>query len=393
MVELKPGPWKWSLQCNVTNSSQRIRHSARSLFICIVLSIIPSLGFADNLLDVFQLAIQNDSELKAAQAAKQALLTNEQQARADFFPRLSAFGTAGKVAQNLKDAEGAVTYNALGGVESSILGNNVYNSFSAFLQVVQPLYDVKIYRRHKAAEIDTIKAELEYRIAQQSLIFRVAEAYFNLLRAGDELTFARAEKNAITQQLEQTKHRFKLGLTAVTDVHEAQARHDLALAQEIKAEIEQANNEEVLRRITGKIHKNLMRLKPDVPLVPPSPSNIEDWTDAASKQNFEVADAKYDADKIKLQIDIEHGDRFPTIDLKAKYGYNKWGGPYRQESTDAIVSLDFYMSLFEGNKIKYKVNRLEHRYDEAIYNVDLKEKEITQKTRQAYLGVLAGAVQ
>jgi len=392
MVELRHGHKKLSPQCNVIKTRQKVFNFGLRHLLLLILLYAPVTSQAENLVDIFQLAIENDSELKAAQSAKQALLTKEPQAYSKFYPRISAESSTGKVSQDLIAAANATTFDPFSQVvqDESLLGRNIYSQFNAKLSLVQPLYDVKIFRNRKVAEVDTVKAELEYRIAQQDLIFRVAESYFNVLASTDELNFARSEKNAITRQLEQTKQRFQVGLTAVTDVHEAQARHDLALAQEIKAETEVAKQQEILRRITGTIHNDLMRLKVDMPLIPPSPSSIVDWTDAARSQNFDVAVIKYDADKIRYQMEVMRGENFPKIELRASYGYNKWGGPYSQESTDAIIALDINMSLFEGNAVNYKVAELQHKFDEAIFKVDLKEKMVLQITRQAYLGVLAG---
>ncbi len=391
MAEWKLGRKTLSPQCNVTEKISGPARLLRRLLLFLLVCHLPANSHAENLLDVFQQAIESDSQLKAAQSARQAMLTHKPQATADFFPRLSAEGSTGKVVQNLKDAAGAETISpTTGKVISSILGQNIYNQISLTLKLKQPLYNVEIFRSRKLAEIDSVKAELNYRIAQQDLIFRVAKAYFNVLAGTDELNFARAEKNAIARQLEQTKQRFNAGLTAVTNVHEAQARHDMAVAQEIMAETELAKRQEALRRITGKTYDNLMQLKPDMPLTPPTPGNMDDWTEAARAQNFQIAALKYDADKIKQQMEVTRGKHYPTLDLSASYGYNKWGGPYRQESTDAMVSLDFYVSLFEGNKISQQLREQRHRFDEAIHKIDVKEREIMQEVRQAFLSVIAG---
>ena len=359
------------------------------VIVLFIFFLFPINSTAENLLDIFNLAIEYDAELKAAQSAKLALQTRVPQANAKFYPKVYAEGSTGKVYQDLKDAANADTI-VNNQVVETLIGQSVYSQSSVALRAVQPLYDVQIYRSQKVAEIESITAELNYRIAQQELIYRIAEYYFNVLEGSDELNFARAEKNAITRQLEQTKQRFQIGLTAVTDVHEAQARHDLAVAQEIKAETELARRQEALRRITGKIHNNLMRLKPDTPLIPPTPANIKDWTDAALAQNFQIAAIKYNADLLKQKMEVLRGGHFPKVDLKAGYAFQKWGGPYYQESFDATVSLDIYMPLFEGNVVSSRVAQVRHEFDQAIEEVKVKERQVLQDTRQAFLGVLSG---
>ena len=351
--------------------------------LALICFILPALSFADNLLDAFELAIESDPNLKAAQFARKALMEEHSQTLAKYFPTIVFYSTAGKTSQDLR----AVAFDD---PNDSSIRTTVYNELNFGIDLRQPIFNLKNFRSRNVSEVQVVQAELKYRTSQEALLFRVAERYFGVLAGTDKLNFARAEKNAIARQLNQTKERFKLGLIAVTDVHEAQARHDMALAQEIKAESDVANDKEVLRRITGADHQQLMMLKADTPLTPPSPSNLNDWIAAARDQNLHIASKKLEADLIKEKMEVLRAEHFPTLDFTATYGYNKSGGPFFQESLDANISLDFNMTIFKGNILASKVRQLKYQFDEKIQEIEEKEREILQQTRSAYLGILAG---
>ncbi|MDH5259715.1 MAG: TolC family protein, partial [Gammaproteobacteria bacterium] len=217
-----------------------IKKVPQGLLLALICFTLPAVAVADSMLNAFELAIDSDPDLKAAQAGRKAMLEEHAQTLAKYFPTVTVYSHVGKVAQDLKEVAFA---------DESILGNTVYNEVNFGIALTQPVFNLTNFRNRNVSEVQLVQAELQYRISQEALLFRVAERYFGVLGGQDALNFARAEKNAIARQLRQTKERFKIGLTAVTDVHEAQARHDMALAQEIKAESELANDKEVLRRV------------------------------------------------------------------------------------------------------------------------------------------------
>ncbi|HFD33185.1 MAG TPA: hypothetical protein ENJ28_10840 [Gammaproteobacteria bacterium] len=357
----------------------------QGLVLALFLFVLPMLSWADNMLDAFELAIDNDPNLKAAQYARKALLEEHSQTLAKYFPTITLYSHVDKTAQDLKQVAFDNQPPA-----PSLLRTTTFSNINFGINLKQPIFNLANFRNRNVSEVKVIQAELNYRISQEDLIYRIAERYFAVLAAQDALNFARAEKNAIARQLKQTKERFKIGLTAVTDVHEAQARHDMALAQEIKAESELADVKEAMRRVTGKLHNRLAMLKADTPLIPPSPSNMNDWIDAARDQNLHIAQQKLEADLIVEKMGVTRAGHFPTLDFNASYGYNKYGGPFFTESLDAIISLDFNMTLFKGNIIASKIRQAQFKLDQKIQEIDAKEREILQQTRSAYLGILAG---
>ena len=112
-------------------------------------------------------------------------------------------------------------------------------------------------------------------------MLRVTESYFDVLRAKDNLTSALAEEKAIAQQLEQTRQRYDVGLTAITDVHEAQAAYDLAIANRLTLEVSVGIAQEQLASITGQSHSSLQNLSSDFPISKPDPADIDQWIEFA----------------------------------------------------------------------------------------------------------------
>lgn len=346
---------------------------------------------AENIMDIFKLAVDNDPQLLAAQAEREALKENKKQAFGEFLPSLSANGG---VTQNYqRHSLMAFYYDSdipLTLASSSNPRLNIYPSMQTYLTLKQPVFDMTTIAKHKTASLEITRADLGYRIAQQDLLYRVVKHYFDVLRKTGDLNFARAEKTAIARQLKLTRARYDAGLIAVTDVHEAQARHDLAVAQEVVAENELALAEEQLREITNKSPQRLFPLKEQTPLVPPTPSNINDWVKAAKIQNLRIAQAQMSADVAKHKIAEIRAKRYPTVDLKANAGYVDIGGLDTQVYTDANVSLNVGMKLFDGNRTSSQQRQLFHKLESAQQKVEQIEREVVTQTRSAYLGVLAG---
>ncbi len=149
---------------------------------------------------------------------------------------------------------------------------------------------------------------------------RVTQAYFALLSTKDDLTFAKAEKAAIARQLEQTKQRFSVGLTAITDVHEAQAQYDNAVTEEIRAENAIFSAEEELRVITNTYPKNLNVLNTErFSTSAPTPNSADEWQKAAEAKNLDLIASKVGIEIAKQSINSAKAGHYPTLDFNASY--------------------------------------------------------------------------
>jgi len=351
-----------------------------------ILTIALTLGAAspawsENLLDVLDLAKRYDAQLQAAQAQYRAEREALPLATAALLPQVNVFGSWSKQATDYTKND----FGSTGTVKPSSA------SLGASLRL--PLLRLDAWAGRDAAKAQVAKAEAALKEAEQALLLRVAEAYFQVLSRTDDLELARAEKNAIARQLEQAKQRYEVGLIAVTDVHEAQARYDLAVAQEIAAENALANAREALRVITGQTHEHLLRLSPDTPLVPPTPNDIDAWVAAAKDNSLTLQKARLALQAARARIRQQRAGRLPTLDLSASYQYNNnqnLFGAFDQEFSTTALSLELNAPLYQGGAISAGTRQARAQADAAHRQLEANEREVLRRTREAYLGVLAG---
>ena len=207
------------------------------LAVLIVASFVTTVSSAEDLIQVYDMALKSDPQLLAEASSRQAVAELNEQAKARFLP---VVGLSANDSQNWAD------------VSSSTNNKNYdYNSYGYTLSVTQPIYRRQNSIQQQQADIAIDSAEASYKIAEQELIIRVAEGYFDFLSRQDELTFAIAEQKSIAQQLDQTQQRFDVGMSTITDVVESQAAFDLSNATVITAKNELANSKERLRETAG----------------------------------------------------------------------------------------------------------------------------------------------
>ena len=348
-------------------------------FLALFILIFSSSAHAISLLDLFYSAVENDPILKAAQSSKNAGAEAKPKALSKLLPKISVSGHAGKASHDIK--------NAIPEVEKE---RQISNEIAISLVLSQPIFNLSAFREQKHAAIHQTQSELRYRIAQQDLIFRVAETYFTTLAYKDRLHFARSERNNIAKLIKIAEKRFENGQTEAFDVLEAQAKHDMALAREIKFESQLLTQRDELMRITGTTQDKLMAVKPDAPLIPPSPSNMQDWTDTAREQNLFITIKKIEASLIRQELGIIRAKRYPTVDLNASYGRNDYGGAYPQNSLDAAITLNLNMTLYDGNHLSTHLREKKHVFERIMHEIEAKEREVTLNTRSSYLGVITG---
>lgn len=334
---------------------------------------------AMDLIEVYTLAEANDPIYR--QTIHSTLATNESkpQARASLLP------SANITANTFKNDQ----FISSSGFLAS--GDREFNSHGYNLSLTQPLFRWDRYLSLKKADSLIQQAEAEQISTQQELIIRVAESYFEILAAMDNIEFAKAETKSLSRQLEQANQRFEVGLTAITDVHEARAGFDRATADEILAKNLLDNAEERLREITGEYIVNLESLGDSMPLVNPEPNDISEWSKTAESQNMDIIAAKHRLDNLRQEIKIQNAGHLPTLDLVANHGYDVSGGRFgdnKIRSTD--VGLQLNVPIFQGGLVSSKSKEAMHRYNQSYQQLEQAFRAAQRETRQAYLGVISG---
>ncbi len=334
-------------------------------------------AFAAGLYDNYLLAHDNDPQLKAADATRSAQNETRSQSIAQLLPNLSFSANTDKIKS---ETTNSAFFPAVA---------ERYRSHAYQLTLTQPIYRHDRWVALRQANSTVSQAEADYGVAEQALMIRLSESYFNLLAAKDNLDFAQAEKQATARQLEQAKQRFNVGLIAITDVHEAQAQFDLTVAQEITASNQLASAREALLEITGQYEQAPLSLQADIPLLNPDPADIDAWVKKATEQNLSLQSAIYASDVANEEINRQRAGHLPTLDLVASRSTAVTGGLTGRDSDVDKISLQLNVPIFAGGGVNSLTRQAAYRAEAAKQNLIQARRSVTRQARDAYLGVIA----
>jgi len=330
------------------------------------------LAMAENLLQLYQRAQDNDPQIRAARATRQAANEAKPIARSGLLPSVGLGGSASYNDQQVQ-----------GGSDSN------YASGGASLSVTQPLYRRDRTIRLSQADDQIAQAEANLQLAEQGLLLRVAQAYFGVLAAQDTLTFSEAEKEAIARQLDQAKRRFEVGLIAITGVHEAQARYDASRASVITARNQLDNAYEVLREIVGNEVGELQKLEDPVPLNMPVPSNLDHWTQVALDNNPAVVAARYQLAVARQEVEVQRSGNFPTVDLVGDYSLSRTAAPSGVDVNSASIGVELAMPLYTGGGVQAATRQARYNTEAARETLEQQRRAASRQVRDAYRGMEA----
>jgi outer membrane protein len=349
------------------------RHPRKPWLSLATAALIVTTVHADDLVEVYRTAVNNDPTLLGARAARGAADSRLRQAYAGFLPQADLSVHSAYSDRNVGDT-------------STDQNSNGYD-----LSMTVPLYHQDSYKKLSQAKAGIDQSAAELSATEANAIVRVAERYYTTLAAIDNLEFARAEKEAIGRQLEQTKQRFEVGLIAITDVHEAQAAYDQVVAGEILAQNELANSHEALREITGRYHDKLTPLGKDVALAPPQPNQIDAWVKRALENNNTVHSAAAAVDVARERMLEQRAGHMPTLDLTAEHSYLDDGGSIynNQDVTENSVRLLFNLPLSRGGAVTARTQEQQQVYDQAKYALEAAKRTAQRQASDAYLAVVA----
>ena len=352
------------------------------LALCLSLLLPAPAAFASNLMEVYGLAHDSDPQFRQVAASKRAVLEQRPQAMSQLLPQVNLNANYRQYWQDLTTQ----SFGASGAID--------FESHGYALNLSQPIFHRDRFILLDEADSRIKQADAQLGAAQQDLMIRVSESYFNVLAALDTLQFAQAEKKSLSRQLEQAKQRFDVGLTAITDVQEAQAGYDRAVAEEIAAENAVDNARESLREITGEYLTALAPLGSGMPLVEPDPDNIEQWTSTSLEQNLNVIAAMHGVDVARSEIKVQNAGHLPTLDLVANHGYDSSGGRFGvSKSHSTSVGVELNVPIYSGGFVSSRVRESQQRLDEQLEALEQARRQAHRLTRQAYLGVISGISQ
>lgn len=357
-----------------------MKKTVTSLFIGIVCAANSTFTFAEDLLSVYEQAKQNDPVVLKAHAQYLAAKEDIDQARARLLPQLSASGS-------YQETEADNDFF----IQNDREEENMTLSATLSMQ----LYHHDTWLNLDNAKKSAHRSDIFYQVAKQDLIVRVTQAYFNVLSAKDDLDFAKAEKKAIERQLEQTKQRYSVGLTAVTDVHEAQAQFDNAVTAEIRAENAVFNAEEALRVITNVYPRDLNILNTETfSASRPVPDSANEWQQTAETKNLDLIAQKISVDIAKENINIARAGHYPKLSLEGRYSTSDTdyllNDPVVSNTVDSqSIGISLSVPIYSGGAVSSAVRQQQNNYVAASQDLARTHRDVVRNARNSYNTVIA----
>lgn len=365
---------------------QSILVSAGHVFVIAALAALAmSPVHAEDLVDVFVAAKDNDASVSAARASYRADRERVPQARAMLLPSVVASASTSKTETKLPGYSGP---------ESQVLEDG-YNDNSWNAQLRQPVVNLSRWFGYGSAKAFVAASSYALEAREQDLIVRVADAYLNILRTRDRLDTTNAEVTAVKRQLEQVQQRFDVGLLAITDVLESQAAFDAALVRQIQAETNHYISFETLRTLTGRDYEELATLSGNLPVVNPDPMDEEAWVNAALATNLGIQAAMEQLNASRSDKKARLADHLPTVDATVTHSRNNSGNPLNalnrnfspDETETTIYGLQMTIPVFQGGRTTSRVRESSARVEQAKELLLEQQRTVVRNTRNLFKSV------
>lgn len=367
----------------------------KKLLIILISSLSLQTANAADLLEVYQQALTSDPVYQ--QAVSQRLATKEGVpiSLASLLPNIG-----------LSYAPG-VTRSGFAGanvVTGSSPRNNTLRFYNLSLSLTQTVFDYSQFMTLASAIDISRGADAILNSALQSLMTRVASAYFAVLKDEDNLSYSEATVAAYKEQLDQVKEQFKVGIKTITEVYTAQASYDSAVADFIAAQTKLTNDKENLRVITGRYYDHLAPLSENFPLISPNPQNVEEWVKTSLEQNWQIKSAQYNVDSARQIIRQQFGGHLPTatMTVSANKAYTENNNAYKQAlnerdgpstQSDRTIMFNLNLPIFSGGGVVAQTDQAIYNYEVAQQQLEQTQRGTVNTTRQSYFGVISGISQ
>ena len=337
----------------------------------------PAMG--DDLLDLYRQAKTSDPAWLAAQAGYQAGIEKAPQGRSLLLPSLGLSASKSESDQHVVMPTSNNTYR--------------YGTDTYAIQLTQPLYNKQNAAAYAQGIAGANQSELELELARQDLILRASQAYFDVLAAQDALDFVILEKESIGKQLSLARRNFAVGNATLVDVHEGQARYDIAAAQQITAANFLEVKKQALRVLTGNESGTLARLETKLDMQAPEPADMNQWVETAVDRSQRIKSQVEAVEIARQEVEKNRGGHQPTLDLTASRSYSDAGGSvqgFALETTTNQIGLQLQMPLYQGGGISSRVRESVARLEEANQRLDQARRQVSQQVRESYLAVING---
>lgn len=338
---------------------------------------------SQSLVELYDVAKNYDASFKSVQLQAQATRLKVQQAQAKLGPTATASAN--------------VSLNS-GGYYSPASTVHSYGTQTGTLLGSQPLYRPGDKAEVSQANLQLQIADAQLLAAEQDLMVRLSQTYFDILASQDSLTFIQAQMKAVAEQLAFAKRNFEVGTATITDTREAQASYDLAVAQEIAAQNDLRVKKMALDQLVGKSDTSPKPISLTLEPQGPVPDRVEEWVALTEQKNPSIKQYRITSDVARLETDKAQSALMPTVDLQLSYSYTNNSSGTIATTYDSQVGVTtgavvLSVPLFNGNALSNRVKETISLRQKAESDVDTAVRNTSQNTRSAFFGLLSGVSQ
>jgi outer membrane protein len=363
-------------------------HRSSLWLIGFALSGAMSVATAADLLSVYREAQTADAVYAAARANYQAGQEKLPQGLSGLLPNVN-------VQANTQYNDRDISFRPP--AQGLVGGNSRYNSNAVTVTATQPLFRYQNWITYEQAKNQVSQSEATFLQANQDLILRVAQAYFDILLSENNVSLAGAQRTAFAEQLAQAKRNFEVGTATITDANDAQARHDLAVSQEIAAQNDLEIKKETLRQIIGRGAPDLAKIGTGFVPELPVPNSMDKWVENGTLTSLQVKIAQSNLDIAAQDVSKNRAGHLPTLDAVATYNDSAQGAGFQigpgYDTSIRYLGLQLAVPLYQGGLVNSKVREAIATQDKYKQDLENTRRTVALNTRTAFLGVTSGAAQ
>ncbi len=357
----------------------------------IAMALAANFAAANDLKDLYELALTRDASLQAAGFQRDAAIEARPQARAAWLPQLSATASATRERAGFDSNQSTSSQASDCALAASAGNQHCYGTVHGLgLNLSQTLWSFQAFSQLKEANFQAAAAEAGFRSAQQNLLLRVAQAYFAILSASDQLATNRAERDAFATLLNQARTRQQTGVGPRSDVEQAQSFYDATEQSVIDAQNALDDANLALTEIVGSHSTPIAPLRQDIPLVSPEPASADEWVTTARRDNFDVRTAELKMEAAERDISAQRGRALPAFFLTGTSSKLTQDEVLGGNQTLDTVGVSFSWPLFQGGAVASAVRQSRALYRQAQATYDSAQRDTEKQTRASFRGIVSG---
>lgn len=338
-----------------------------------------------DLVRAYELALQNDPQIRRQEAERNAIRENQVQARGALLPQLSL-----SASYDEQRSEGERFDVQDDGTLGFVDFDREQDTTNYSVDLQQTLFDWEQFRELDRARAQVAEAEAEFEAELQDLAIRTAEAYFDLLEALDRLASAEASEESVERQRDRAQRRMEAGLVSMTDVQEAEAFYDQAVADRIAAQRTVNLRREQLREIIGVPVDEVLAPREDMELERPEPAEADAWVAMAKESNLRLAAARFNEQASEEEVRQARAGHYPTVELTARQSRSEsdGGSVFDQQDLDSrSVGIQLSMPIFSGGQVASRTRQANQQMLAAVEELERQRRQVERESIDAFLGI------